>query len=231
MNHIAENLNQIRAEIAEACIRAGRQPEEVKLIAVSKTKPAPDVKAAIDAGQTRFGENYVQELTEKWNNHELATPNIEWHFIGHLQSNKAKFIAEKISLVHTVDKASLAVELSKHAAKPGRTIPVLLEVNISGEDSKYGLRPADVMREADAVMRVPNVELKGLMTIASPEREKVKTQFHAMQKLLAELHQHFGAGITELSMGMSGDFDLAIESGATYIRIGTAIFGARSFNI
>lgn len=228
MNHIAENLNQIRAEIAEAAVRARRQPEEIKLIAVSKTKPATDIQAAIDAGQTRFGENYVQELIEKWNGDELVSSNIEWHFIGHLQSNKAKFIAEKISLVHTVDKASLAVELSKHTAKLGRTVAVLLEVNISGEDSKYGLRPAEVMREAEAVMSVPNIELKGLMTIASPEREKVKTQFHAMQKLLADLQQHFGTGITELSMGMSGDFDLAIESGATYIRIGTAIFGERS---
>ncbi|MCS6988154.1 MAG: YggS family pyridoxal phosphate-dependent enzyme [Chloroherpetonaceae bacterium] len=227
---IADNLKRIKAEIAEACVRAGRAPESVKLIAVSKTKPASDVLKAYEAGQRVFGENYVQELLAKFADATLQNLPIEWHFVGHLQSNKARYLAEKIAMIHGVDKLSLAEEISKRAKQRNRSIPILLEVNISNEVTKHGLKPDALFAEAEKIFPLPNIELKGLMTIASPDREKVKSEFKEMRRLFEKLKSLAPKPdqITELSMGMSGDFDIAIEEGATLLRLGTAIFGERS---
>jgi pyridoxal phosphate enzyme (YggS family) len=226
---IAENLYRLKAEIAEVCARVGRTPESVKLIAVSKTKPASAVLEAFDAGHRVFGENYVQELLTKFADETLQTLPIEWHFVGHLQSNKVRYVTEKIAMIHGVDKLSLAEEISKRAKKYNRTIPVLLEVNISAEGSKHGLSPDALFAEAEKIFMLPNIELKGLMTIASPDREKVKQEFKQMRLLFEKLKTLAPnpEQITELSMGMSGDFDIAIAEGATLLRIGTAIFGER----
>ncbi|MGQ9805853.1 MAG: YggS family pyridoxal phosphate-dependent enzyme [Chlorobiales bacterium] len=227
---IAENLSRIHAQIAEACIRAGRLPESVKLIAVSKTKPASDVYEAFLAGHRLFGENYVQELLTKFADETLQSLPIEWHFVGHLQSNKVRYLAEKISMIHGVDKFSLAEEISKRAKQHNRTVPILLEVNISSKASKYGLSPDKLFEEAEKIFSLPHLELKGLMTIASPDREKVKAEFKQMRVLFEKLKSIAPKPeqITELSMGMSGDFDIAIAEGATLLRIGTAIFGERT---
>lgn len=227
---IAENLSRIRSQIAEACLRAGRTPESIKLIAVSKTKPPSAVYEAYMAGHRVFGENYVQELLTKFADETLQSLPIEWHFVGHLQSNKVRYLAEKISMIHGVDKFSLAEEISKRAKQHNRTIPILLEVNISSEASKYGLSPDTLFQEAEKIFSLPHLELKGLMTIASPEREKVKTEFKQMRVLFEKLKSIAPKPeqITELSMGMSGDFDIAIAEGATLLRIGTAIFGERT---
>lgn len=226
---ISENLHRIQTQIDEACHRYGRKAESVKLVAVSKTKPASDVLAARKAGQRLFGENYVQELVDKQNDEALREVDIEWHFIGHLQSNKVKYLVEKTAMIHAVDKAALAEEISKRAQKIGRIVPILLEVNISGEASKHGLSPDLLFAEAEKIFVLSNVEIKGLMTIASPEREKVKQEFKMMTALFEKLKPRAPKpeAISELSMGMSADFDLAIGEGATLIRIGTAIFGAR----
>lgn len=227
---IEENLKRINAEIAEACARAGRAPESVKLIAVSKTKPASDVLKAYEAGHRVFGENYVQELLAKFADEALQRLPIEWHFVGRLQSNKARYLAEKIALIHGVDKFSLAEEISKRARQRNRVIPILLEVNISNEATKHGLKPDALFAEAEKIFPLPNIELKGLMTIASPDRTKVKAEFKEMRRLFERLKTLAPNPnqITELSMGMSGDFDIAIEEGATLLRIGTAIFGERT---
>ncbi len=226
---IAENLNRIKTEIAEVCARVGRTPESVKLIAVSKTKPASAVLEAFEAGHRVFGENYVQELLTKFADETLQTLPIEWHFVGHLQSNKVRYVAEKIAMIHGVDKLSLAEEISKRAKKYNRTLPILLEVNISAEASKHGLSPDALFSEAEKIFALPHIELKGLMTIASPDREKVKQEFKHMRLLFEKLKTLAPKPeqITELSMGMSGDFDIAIAEGATLLRIGTAIFGER----
>lgn len=227
---IAENLKRVHAQIAEACIRAGRLPESVKLIAVSKTKPASDVYEAFLAGHRLFGENYVQELLTKLADETLQPLPIEWHFVGHLQSNKVRYLAEKISMIHGVDKFSLAEEVSKRAKAYHRTIPILLEVNVSAEASKHGLSPDKLFEEAEKIFSLSNLEIKGLMTIASPDRQKAMHEFKHMRTLFEKL-QSFAPNpeqITELSMGMSGDFDIAIAEGATLLRIGTAIFGERT---
>ncbi len=227
---IAENLKRVREQIAEAAFRAGRAPESIKLIAVSKTKPVSDVLEAFEAGQRVFGENYVQEWLTKFADERIQNLPIEWHFVGHLQSNKVRYVAEKISMIHGVDKVSLAEEISRRAKKHNRTIPILLEVNISAEGSKHGLAPEALFAEADKIFPLPNIEVKGLMTIASPDREKVKREFKEMRALFEKLKSIAPEPrqITELSMGMSGDFDIAIAEGATLLRIGTAIFGERT---
>lgn len=226
---IKENLIRIQSQINDACIRAGRNPAHIKLIAVSKTKPASDVYEAFQAGHRVFGENYVQELLTKFADETLHSLPIEWHFVGHLQSNKVRYLAEKISMIHGVDKFSLAEEIAKRAKKYNRTIPILLEVNISAEASKHGLSPDKLFQEAEKIFTLPNLQVKGLMTIASPDREKAKQEFKQMRLLFEKLKSLApdAEQITELSMGMSGDFDIAIAEGATLLRIGTAIFGER----
>jgi pyridoxal phosphate enzyme (YggS family) len=221
---VAERLGAVRAKIAAAAARAGRPPEGVRLLAVSKTKPEALIRAAYAAGQRDFGENYVQELVAKAP--ALADlPDLRWHVIGPLQRNKVKQVVPVAALVHTVDRAELASELDKRAAAAGRVVAVLLEVNVSGEASKAGCSPDAAHRLADAVRALPHLRLAGLMTIPpdSGEREQARPFFAALRELRGRL----GGDLAELSMGMSQDFEIAIEEGATIVRVGTAIFGAR----
>ncbi len=229
MESIASNIEAIRKQINSACIEAGRNPATVRLIAVSKTKSAELVREAFDAGQIEFGESYVQEFLDKYEDPQLDECPIEWHFIGHLQSNKVRSIIGKVSLVHGIDKLSTAEELSKRAVQHNLFVDYLLEVNTSGETSKYGLSSDDLLMEADALFHLPNITLRGLMTIASYDRVAARQEFRQLRTLLESLREIAPdpSKLTELSMGMSGDFEDAIHEGATMIRVGSAIFGWR----
>lgn len=229
MQGIADNLAEVREQIASACRNAGRRPEEVRLIAVSKTKSAAAVREAWEAGQREFGESYVQEFLDKLEAPELMGLPVEWHFIGHLQSNKVRQVAGRVAMIHGIDKVSTAEELSKRAVQHGITMEYLLEVNVSRESSKYGLDPSSLMQAAEHCFALPNVRLRGLMTIASPEPSIARREFAELRSCLERLRQNSPdpALLTELSMGMSQDFEEAILEGATMIRIGTAIFGWR----
>lgn len=222
---IAERLAAVRARIAEATTRAGRPEGSVRLLAVSKTKPEALIREAYAAGQRDFGENYAQELTTK----AMALADLKdlrWHMIGPLQRNKAKLVVPVAKVVHTVDRPELAEELSKRAAGTGKTPQVLLEVNVAGEASKAGCTPEGAVGLAALVRQLPHLDLVGLMTIPpdTDDRELARPFF----RRLRELRDALGGGLTELSMGMSHDFEIAIEEGATIVRVGTAIFGARS---
>jgi pyridoxal phosphate enzyme (YggS family) len=229
MESIASNLLAVREQIASACRKAGRHEDEVTLIAVSKTKSAAAIREAWEAGQREFGESYVQEFIDKLQAPELSGLPLSWHFIGHLQSNKVRQIADKVAMVHGIDKVSTAEELSKRAAQHGLTVDYLLEVNVSRESTKYGLDPSSVLQAAEECFTLPNVRLRGLMTIASPDPEEARREFAELRKTLEKLRKQAPdpSQLTELSMGMSGDFEEAISEGATMIRIGTAIFGWR----
>jgi pyridoxal phosphate enzyme (YggS family) len=229
MESIAANIETIREQINAACIDAGRDSAEVRLIAVSKTQPASLVREAFDTGQVEFGESYVQEFLEKHEDPLLENLPIEWHFIGHLQSNKIRSIIGRVTLIHGIDKLSTAEELSKRAVQHNLQVGYLLEVNTSGETSKYGMQPNDVLSSAGALFMLPNITLRGLMTIASPDRVQAQEEFRLLRILLESLKQIAPdpSKLTELSMGMSGDFREAIHEGATMIRVGTAIFGWR----
>lgn len=229
MSAIASSLAAVREEIAAACIRAGRNPDEVRLIAVSKTKSAEAIREAWEAGQREFGESYVQEFLEKQAHPLLGELPISWHFIGHLQSNKIRSIAGRVAMVHGIDRLSTAEELSKRAMQHGIDIDFLLEVNVSRESTKYGLDPSMVMQTAEACFRLPNIRLRGLMTIAAPDPAEARKEFAELRLLLGELRTIAPDPtlVSELSMGMSQDFEEAILEGATMIRIGTAIFGWR----
>ncbi len=229
MESIAANIEAIRKQIIRACIEAGRDPASVCLIAVSKTKSAELLREAFDAGQIEFGESYVQEFLDKYEDPLLAHCPIEWHFIGHLQSNKVRSIIGKVSLVHGIDKLSTAEELSKRAVQHNLHVDYLLEVNTSGETSKYGLSPEELLLVADNLFHLPNITLRGLMTIASYDRVAARQEFCQLRTLLESLREIAPdpSKLTELSMGMSGDFEDAIHEGATMIRVGSAIFGWR----
>ena len=229
MESIATNIEEIREQINAACLEAGRDREEVRLIAVSKNQPASLVREAFDSGQIEFGESYVQEFLEKYDEPQLEDNRIEWHFIGHLQSNKIRSIIGKVSLIHGIDKLSTAEELSKRALQQNLHVDYLLEVNTSGETSKYGMQPDEVLLSAKALFTLPGITLRGLMTIASPDRVMAQAEFRQLRTLLETLKpiSPDPSKLTELSMGMSGDFREAIHEGATMIRVGTAIFGWR----
>ncbi len=229
MESIATNIEEIREQINAACLEAGRDRAEVRLIAVSKNQPASLVREAFDSGQIEFGESYVQEFLEKYDDPQLEDNRIEWHFIGHLQSNKIRSIIGKVSLIHGIDKLSTAEELSKRALQQNLQVDYLLEVNTSGETSKYGMQPDEVLLSAKALFTLPGITLRGLMTIASPDRVMAQAEFRQLRTLLETLKpiSPDPSKLTELSMGMSGDFREAIHEGATMIRVGTAIFGWR----
>jgi PLP dependent protein len=210
---VKEGLVEVRQRIAAACGKAGRDPASVTLVAVSKTKPLELLREAVEAGQRSFGENYAQEFRDK---HE-ELPDLDWHFIGALQTNKVKYVAGKAALVHTCDRLSLAQELSKRAALEQR---VLLEINIGREPQKAGVLPDDAPKLLDQVRALPNLRCDGLMCIPPAEGDP-RRHFAALRELSAKL------GLRELSMGMSADYEAAIEEGATIVRVGTAIFGAR----
>lgn len=225
---IAENLESIQKRIAAAAKRAGREASSVKLVAVSKTKPSAAIAEALQAGQLLFGENYVQELLEK--TRELPK-NIQWHFIGSLQSNKVKYLAGLTSMIHSVDRLSLAREISRQWAKIDERCTILLQVNISGEETKSGTTTDGLLRLARDIAQLSNVRVRGLMTMPPffDEPERARPYFRELRRLADILDAEKIPGITmeELSMGMSGDFEVAIEEGATLVRVGSAIFGER----
>lgn len=220
---IAQGLASVREEIRRACERAGRDPASVRLVAVSKTKPLEDVQAAASAGQRVFGENYAQELREKAD----AEPALEWHFLGALQTNKVKLVIGRATLVHTCDRLGLAQELAKRAASAKLVQQVLLEVNLGSEAQKGGVLPGEAAALLAAVLALPSLRCEGLMCIPPAEGDP-RSWFRALRTLRDELQQASGAALPELSMGMSADYGVAIEEGATLVRVGTAIFGARS---
>jgi len=229
MESIAENLAAIRQRIDAACLKCHRDPSTVRLIAVSKTKQAGQIREAFDAGQIDFGESYVQEFLEKKSDPLLENQPLCWHFIGHLQSNKVRSIIGAVSLIHGIDRLSTAEELSRRAVQHDMTADYLLEVNTSGESSKYGLKPEELLHQAPSFFKLPNCTLRGLMTIASPDPALARYEFRRLRQLLDELKgvAPDPSFLTELSMGMSQDFEAAIAEGATLIRVGTAIFGWR----
>lgn len=225
---VAQALTDVRARIAAAAEAAGRDPAAVKLVAVSKTHPASAVREAYEAGQRDFGENYVQELLQKAE--ELKDlPELRWHLIGHLQRNKAKQVAPLVSLLHTVDSVELARELDKRlaASVPTRVLPVLVEVSIAGEEQKHGLAPENLAALLQGIEALPRLALRGLMCVP-PFTENpagAAPHFDRLARLQAE---HGGAArLPELSMGMTHDLEPAVAAGATLVRVGTAIFGAR----
>ena len=213
---IAAGLSRVRERIAAACSRAGRDPASVRLIAVSKTKPIEMLREAVAAGQTIFGENYAQELREK----AAALAGVEWHFIGALQTNKARLVVGRAALIHTCDRLALAQELSKRAKAVGLVQRVLLEVNVGREAQKAGVLPEDVPALLEQVRALPALACEGLMCIPPAQRDP-----HPSFRLLRQLGT--ACGLPELSMGMSADYEAAIEDGATLVRVGTSIFGER----
>lgn len=231
MGQIADNLAAVQARIDAACERAGRDPDGVRLMAVTKTHPAAILQQAYVAGSRLFGENKVQEAGAKAD--ELSgLADLRWAFIGHLQSNKAKDVARFADEFHALDSVKLARQLDRRLDEADRRLDVYLEVNSSGEASKFGLRPESVADFAVALGEFPRLRVRGLMTLAvnSPDHDAVRACFERMRLLQDQLREHdSGPGsYDELSMGMSGDFELAIEYGATTVRVGQAIFGARA---
>ncbi len=230
MMSIAANIQGIRQRIAAACARAGRDPAGVRLVAVSKTKPAALVEEAFAAGQTLFGESYVQEFTAKAE--EVPSP-VEWHFIGALQSNKVKSLVGRVALIHSVDRLSLAREIDRQWGKVGAQAQVLLQVNLGGEESKSGTDEAALPALAEAVSRLPHLRVRGLMTLPPwyDDPEAVRPHFRRLRELSGEVARLGlpGVAMEELSMGMSHDFEVAVEEGATLVRVGTAIFGERQY--
>ncbi|RME02765.1 MAG: YggS family pyridoxal phosphate-dependent enzyme [Deltaproteobacteria bacterium] len=226
---IAANLEALRIRIAAAARRSGRNPAEIRLIAVTKTWPAPYVLAALAAGVSEIGENYVQEIVEK---RKALPPNVKWHMIGRLQRNKIKAIVENgCACIHTLESISHAKEIDRRASAAGRVMPVLIEVNVGGERTKGGVQGVDELVElATAVTQFPSLDLQGLMTIPPPvpEPEASRPFFRELRRMGEKLAATLHLPHIELSMGMTNDFEIAIEEGATMVRIGTAIFGPRS---
>lgn len=230
MSKLSEQLANVLNAVRETAAAAGRERGEVKLLAVSKTFPASDVMEAYQAGQKEFGENRVQELEQKV---PVLPKDIVWHLIGHLQSNKAAKAAELADWVHSVDSVKLVNKLSDAAQKAGKTLKILLEVNVSGEESKYGIRSGEeLFQVAEAAVSAPAIEWKGLMTMApaGADGEELKAVFSGLRKMRDELEEKFKIKLPELSMGMSGDYPAAIAEGSTIVRIGTAIFGGRDYS-
>lgn len=227
---LEENLKKVQEVIVESCRKAGRDPGEVTLIAVSKTKPKEAIMDLYEAGHRDFGENYVQELREKA---EELPKDIRWHMIGHLQRNKVKYIAGYIDMIHSVDSLALAETISKEAAKHDRVIPILLEVNVAGEDTKFGITPEEVPALAEAISHLPNVVLRGFMTSApfveDPEEDRIYFRKLAHLSVDSNLKNIDNKKVDVLSMGMSNDYPIAVEEGATMVRVGTSIFGARDY--
>lgn len=223
---LSERIRDIELRIAGACTRGGRSRDEVTLVAVTKTLPASIINDAIHAGLQDIGENRVQEYLSK----RIDLAPHRFHMIGHLQRNKARQIIDVVSLLHSVDSLALAEELDRLAAARARTVEVLLEVNTSGEPSKFGVSPEDVPSLCRAIALLPRVRVRGLMTVAEfvADPETLRPAFRRMRELRDELARTYGDEIRELSMGMSNDFEVAIEEGATLIRLGSAIFGPRT---
>jgi pyridoxal phosphate enzyme (YggS family) len=224
---LAENLDSIQQRIRAACQRTGRDPNSVSLLAVAKTHPPAAVNAAADLGLLLFGENKVQEARAKI---PLCPGRLRWHFIGHLQSNKCREAVELFAMIEGVDSLSLAQEVNKRAEAAAKTMPILLEVNVAGEASKFGYQPERLIVELQAINALSRLEIHGLMAVPpwSPLPESSRPHFRRLRELKLQCEQILGAPLPQLSMGMSGDFEVAIEEGATIVRVGTALFGERT---
>ena len=229
---IAENIQEVRKKIIKACEKAGRNPEEVTLIAVSKTKPYSAIEEALTTGQLDYGENKVQEITAKY---EMGNTDINWHMIGHLQRNKVKYLVGKTKLIHSVDSLRLANQIEKDFAKNNEVANVLIEVNMAGEESKFGIKPEETEELIRAIAPLEHVQVCGLMTIApyTDNPENNREYFKKMKQLSVDIKAKNidNTTMSVLSMGMTGDYEVAIEEGATMVRVGTGIFGERNYNI
>lgn len=228
---IKENIKVVEDNIKAACGRSGRTVEDVTLIAVSKTKPVPMLQEAYDYGCRHFGENKVQELVEKYD--ELPK-DIRWHMIGHLQRNKVKYIVDKVYLIHSVDSLRLAEEISKEAVKKNVTVSILVEVNVADEESKFGTTCEEVNQLVEEIAKLPNIIIKGLMTIAPyvENAEENRQYFEKLRQIYVDIKSKNidNVYMEVLSMGMTGDYEVAVEEGATYVRVGTGIFGERVYS-
>ena len=228
---VTENLKKVEKKIESACTRAGRDRNDVTLIAVSKTKPVEMMREAMQCGIVTFGENKVQEIVEKQT--ELTEP-LDWHMIGHLQRNKVKYIVDKVCLIHSVDSYRLAEEINIQAKKKNITVPILVEVNIAEESSKFGIHAEDAIALVEQIAQLENVRIKGLMTIAPlvENPEDNRQYFRNIRQLSVDIAAKNidNVSMNVLSMGMTGDYMVAIEEGATMVRVGTGIFGERNYN-
>ena len=227
---IRENLEKVQNNISTACTKANRSANDVTLIAVSKTKPVELLQEAYDAGVRDFGENKVQEIMDKY---DKLPSDIRWHMIGHLQRNKVKYIIDKVVLIHSVDSLRLAEEISKQAQKHNLTMPILVELNIGAEDTKFGTSLEEAIALVKEISLLPNIQIKGLMTVAPfvDDAEENRHYFNAMKHLSVDIMKENIDNVCMdiLSMGMTGDYEVAIEEGATMVRVGTGIFGQRKF--
>ena len=232
MSTIRENLTTVETNILAACERAGRARDEVTLIAVSKTKPVSDIREAMAAGCTVFGENKVQELKDK--TAEIAEP-LHWHMIGHLQANKVKYLPGMVDLIHSVDNDKLAAEIEKQAARHDLIMDILCEVNMAHEDTKFGLTPKETPDFVLRTVNLPHLRIRGLMTIApyTDDAETNRPYFRGLKELMGQINKSLPTDrqMDILSMGMTGDYQVAIEEGATMVRVGTGIFGERDYSI
>jgi PLP dependent protein len=230
---IAENLKNLRKRIEQTCQNCGRKIDDIQLLAVSKTFSVEFIQEAINAGQVDFGENYVQELQQKQN--ILADRKIQWHFIGHLQTNKVKYIAEYVRLIHSVDDLNLGKEISKRAARCNRVQDVLVEIHTTDEATKFGVRPEDAIALIKELSQLSHLRICGLMTMGpfSDNPNDSRASFRCVAELKKQIEAEGIANVQmrHLSMGMTHDFDVAIEEGTTLIRIGTALFGRRTKNL
>ena len=227
---LKENYEEVQKKITEACKRAGRNREEVTLIAVSKTKPVEMLSEIYDLGERNFGENKVQELTEK---EEVLPKDIHWHMIGHLQRNKVKYIIDKVAMIHSVDSLRLAQTIEQEAAKKDLVMPILLEVNVAEEESKFGLTTNEVLPLLEKISIFSHIKVMGLMTIAPfvKNPEENREVFRTLKKLSVDISAKNinNVNMSVLSMGMTGDYQVAVQEGSTMVRVGTGIFGERNY--
>lgn len=228
---IRENIARVQGDIEAACKKAGRSEEEVTLITVSKTKPVALLKEAYDAGSRDFGENKVQEMLDKI---PKMPEDVRWHMIGHLQRNKVKYIVDKVYLIHSVDSVRLAEEISKEALKKQVEVDILIEVNVALEESKFGTTTEEAIALVDEISKLPGIHIKGLMTIAPfvEDEEENRLIFQKLKQLSVDIAEKNidNVSMNVLSMGMTGDYRVAVEEGATYVRVGTGIFGERDYS-
>ncbi len=229
---IRERLEKVQNSISEAVKASGRDDKDVTLIAVSKTKPVEMIKEVYDAGIRDFGENKVQEIIDKY---PKLPSDIRWHLIGHLQTNKVKYIIDKVCMIHSVDSLKLAQEISRQAIKHNVTADILIEVNVAGEDTKFGVKPEDTLSLCEEISALANVRIRGLMTVAPfvDDPEENRAVFCTLRQLFVDIDAKNIDNVCMdcLSMGMSNDYTVAIEEGATFVRVGTSIFGQRDYGV
>lgn len=229
---VAENYRHVLKKVEEACARSGRDPKDVTLIAVSKTKPIEMIEEAMEAGARVFGENKVQELCDKY---EQLPKDLHWHLIGHLQRNKVKYIVDKAELIHSVDSLKLAEEISKEALKKNVEVNILIEVNVAEEESKFGVSVEETPVLVEEIAKLPEIHIQGLMTIApyTTDPEENRPVFRTLKKLAVDIKKKNidNVCMDVLSMGMTGDYQVAVEEGATLVRVGTGIFGERNYEV